>query len=216
MEDDLDPGMMPVKIGGREFPVKHEPQCAVCTSQYRLDIERALVAGYAYAKIRDSLPTEDGVPAPSTASMKKHIENMHVPLPQFQKRAIIEKRAQELGRSIEEGQGMLTDYIGVNEMLIQHGFESLQEGTMHMKASDLIGALKFQHEIEQSQNGTVDDEVWAEALMEYMRIVQKIMPAEMWDEFGSELSASPVIQAISRKMAGEADAEEIEVREFEE
>lgn len=216
MSEDLEPGMMPVRVGKREYPVKHDPQCAVCTSAYRLDIERALVAGHAYNKIRNSLPDEEGVTHPTTTSMKGHVEKMHVPLPQFQKRAIIEKRAEELGRSIEDGQGMLTDYIGVNEMLIQHGFEALQEGNIHMKASDLIGALKFQHEIEQSQNGTVDDEVWAEALMEYMRIVQKIMPSDMWDEFGSELSSSPVIQAISRKMAGEAEAEEIEVREIEE
>lgn len=213
MSDDLEPGMLPVQVGKKEYPVKHEPLCKVCTSPYRLDIERALVAGHAYRKILQSLPEEEGVDHPPVTSMKSHVEKLHVPLPQFQRRAIIERRAEELGKSIEDGQGLLLDYIGVNEMLIQEGFERLQDGEVHMKASDLISALKFQHEIEQSQGGAVDDEVWLEALMEYMKIAQRLMPEDTWREFGDALQASPVIQAISKKMAGEAEG--IEVREIE-
>lgn len=214
-EDELEPGMMPVQVGGRKFPVKHDPRCGVCTSPYRLDIERALVAGYAYNRIRESLPDEEGVSKPSVQTMKNHVGNMHVPLPEFQKRAIVEKRAKELGKSIEEGQDMLIDYMGVNEMLIQHGFEALQDGRINMKASDLIGALKFQHEIEQSQQGSVDDEVWAEALMEYLRIAKSLMPEDMWNQFGGELQNSQILIAIANKMNGD-NAEEVEVKEIEE
>ncbi len=205
-----------VQIGNNEYPVKHEPQCAVCTSPYRLDIERAIVAGYSYKKIRDSLPDEPDVDIPQVRSMQAHVQQMHLPLPQVQRRAIIESRAKEIGESIEEGQGLLVDYIGVNQLLIQEGLEALQKGEIQMKAGDLIGALKFQHEIEQTTGGSLDDEAWSEALMEYMRITQKLMPPEMWNKFANELQSSDIIRALARKMNGEGDDDpHVEVREIE-
>lgn len=209
---ELDPGMMPVKVGGKEYPVKHDINCKVCTSPYRLDMERALVAGYSYKKILDSLPEDEDTKKINTNNLKNHIERLHVPLPEFQKRALIERRAEQIGKSIEEGQEMLVDYAGVNEMLIQHGFEALQEGTIRLKANDLISALKFQHEIEQSQQGNLDDEAWAEALMEYLRIAKALMPEELWNAFGQELQSSHILQAIAQKMNGEREPE---VREIE-
>lgn len=201
----MEKSLLTVKIGGREYPLRHVSTCRVCTSPFRLDIERALVAGHSYKNILSLLPDDED--RPSTSDMRKHVRDQHLPLPDIQKRALIERRAEQIGRSIEEGQEILVDYVGVNEMMIQQGFQDLQDGKIAMKASDLISALKLRHDIERTQEGTVSDEMWAEALMEYLSITKRILPPELWDRFGAELQGSPVLQAIAQKMNQQQEIE---------
>lgn len=201
-----------VTIGGQTYPVKQHSSCRVCMSPYRLEIERALIAGLSYKSVIKSLVDgrdHDGEP-PNGSDLGDHVRGQHMPLPDVQKRALIERRAEQLGKSIEEGQESLIDYVGVNETIIERGFERLVKGEINPSTGELLNALKLQHSIDAQKDGSISDEMWMEAMMVYMEAAREVMPPEMWDAFGAKLSESPILQALSDKVRKQQAKNELE------
>lgn len=191
-----------VNIGGQKYPVKQYHSCPVCMSPYRLDMERALIGGLSYKSIVKNLVDNrdhDGDP-PTSTDLSRHVREQHMPLPDVQRRALIERRAEQIGRNIQEGQENLIDYVGVNETIIERGFERLVNKEINPNTADLMNALKLQHSIEAQKNGSISDEMWMEAMMVYMEAAREVMPPEMWDAFGARLQESPILKALSDKV----------------
>jgi hypothetical protein len=185
-----------VRIGKHVYPVRSVPTCTVCQSPHRYSIERELMYGSTYKAVHTSMEALDP-PPPTAEAMARHVVNNHMPLQQTSQRLMIERRAVEMGKSIEEGAESLLDAAGVNSAIIERGFRRLQDGDIEPNMNDLLQALKLQAQIDAATpSGSVDNEVWMEAMMEAMKIAQKIMPPEMWGRFGAELAASPVVKAI--------------------
>lgn len=194
-----------VKVSGREYPVTVTTTCRVCTAPptVRTEIERALLAGYRYGKISDSVERlaqqYEAVP-PSAESIRQHVAQQHMTLPQQMQRELIEARATKLGRDIERGEGSLVDYIAVNESIIQRGFERVSSGDITPTMNELLQALKLQAQIEaQSAGGSVSTEAYQEALMEYLRLARQYMPPDAWRAFGEALADSPILKAIAER-----------------
>jgi hypothetical protein len=134
-----------------------------------------------------------------------------MPLQQTSQRLMIERRAVEMGKSIEEGAESLLDTVSVNSAIIEKGFRRLQDGDLQPNMNDLLAALKLQAQIDAATpSGSVDNEVWMEAMMEYLSIAKKLMPPEMWARFGMELAASPVMKAIQAQMSAPVAGQVIE------
>jgi hypothetical protein len=189
--------MVMVQVGGRAYPLRSEPTCGVCQSPYRFEIERALVLGESYGAILESMADRQPVP-PSRAVLIAHVKNMHMPLPQATQRKLIEKRAADLGKDIEEATESLLDYASVNETIIKKGFERLQDGDIRPSMGDLLKALTLQAQIEAATpSGHLDTEAWQAALMEYFKIARRMMPPELWAQFTGELARSPILKAIN-------------------
>jgi hypothetical protein len=189
--------MVMVQVAGRAYPLRTEGTCGVCQSPYRFEIERALVLGESYGDIVESMASRNPLP-PGRTTLKNHVNNMHMPLPQTTQRRLIEKRAADLGKDIEEGTENLLNYTSVNETIIKKGFERLQDGDIKPSMGDLLKALALQAQIETSQpSGSLDTEAWQAALMEYFNIARRTMPPELWAEFTRELARSPLLKALN-------------------
>jgi hypothetical protein len=196
-----------VRIGKHVYPVKSQHGCRVCMSPHRFAIERELAYGHSYQAVHDSLEKLDP-PPPTPESMARHVVGNHMPLQQTSQRLMIERRAAEMGRSIEAGAESLLDYVSVNEQIIQRGFQRLTDGEIQPNMSDLLQALKLQTQIDAATpSGSIDNEVWMEAMMEYLAIAKKVMPPDMWARFGLELASSPVMKAIQAQMSGPVTGE---------
>jgi hypothetical protein len=190
-----------IRIGKHTYPVKSVPTCMVCQSPHRYTIERELAYGNTYKAVHSSLEMLDP-PVPTAEAMARHVTNGHMPLQQTSQRLMIERRAVEMGKSIEEGAESLLDTVSVNSAIIEKGFRRLQDGDLQPNMNDLLAALKLQAQIDAATpSGSVDNEVWMEAMMEYLSIAKKLMPPEMWARFGMELAASPVMKAIQAQMS---------------
>lgn len=204
-------GVMLVRVGGRDYPAKQVKQCRTCRSRYRTQIEQAIIGGMTYRAILANVVTpyddHSSLGAPGYQSIQTHVSKKHMPLPFSTQRKIIEDRAIELGRSVEEGEALLIDGISIHRALIQKGFDRLNNGEIQVGMPDLLKALQLQQAAEGGRDLSLDEDVWRDALMEYMSIVRRNVSADVLQKIGRELAESTILQQINknrgRPVAGE-------------
>lgn len=204
MSENASRSMIMVRVGGREYPAKRVRQCRTCRSKHRAVIEAAITSGLTYEEIhrRTVEPYDDHslLGPPDFKQIQRHVANGHMPLPHTAQRRIIEKRAEELGQSIEIGEDVLVDNVTAIRSVIQMGFERLQSGELEPSMRDLMQALQLQAQIDKEHgDGGLDEEVWRDALIAYMSIVRDVVPQELMEEIKVKMASSPVLKAIAER-----------------
>lgn len=180
--------------------MRRESHCHVCNSPHRMAMERGLLAGYSYRAIVESVEGLDhrGRPVPDVASLRVHMSRGHMPLPQVAHRKAIERRAEEIGRSIEDADESLADTSVVIDTVIQHGFERIARNELQPNVAELIGALKLRLQLDASANADgLDQDAWREAMMTMMEVFQRRLPPELWQGCLTEFAQHPVLRALS-------------------
>jgi hypothetical protein len=204
--------MVMVSVNGQQYPRKTVSQCHTCMSPYRLEIERYLIEGHSYQGIAT---TVGGWPVkpnqrwghPAAIGIRHHVERKHMPLGPTAERALIEQRSKEIGRSLEDYQSSLVDHVAANQIVIQRGMARLAAGSLEPSMSDLMTAIRNQQAIEQAAEGGVDSATWQEALVAYMEVAQKFIPAEMLNSYGQALSQHPILRAMMMKKTAAIEGE---------
>lgn len=197
------PSAAMVRIGGRDYPMVTSRRCHTCQSPHRRFIENEILAGRSYAAIHRQLAEmSDGpLPKPSVQGLTNHVKEGHLPQPVKTRRRIIEKRAEELGAAIN-GEDDLTDYITVNDLVINRGLERLMAGEIEPGASDLLKAIDLKHKIESTSQQGYDAEAFTESMFIYFDETKKIMSPEQWDVFARALQRNPILKAMMMKQEG--------------
>lgn len=193
--------MVMVRIGGIDYPAVTSSRCRVCQSPHRVFIENELIRGRSMVGIHRDLDGMEhgGRPMPSVQSIKNHSSN-HLPVGAAVQRRIIDRRAKEVGKSIEDSEEPLVDYLTLNEMVVQRAFDRLQSGEIKVSVPDALAASKFLREVErQSVGDELNNQIWSDAFVAYMDIVLKYIPADRRNEFAAELHSSPVLKALSER-----------------
>ena len=192
--------MVETRIGGRNYPMRSVPSCKTCQDPNRVNIENELIRGLSYAAIAQGLlgTPEGRLGHPTAQQVSDHVKNGHIPVGVSSQRRLIERRAKEIGRSIDDAEDSLIDFVTVNQMIVQRGFERMQEGEITPEMTDVIAASKFLHQIEQSAGGGIDENTWRDALMAYMETTREFIPQERWAEYGAAMNANPILKAMAR------------------
>lgn len=205
-------GVMLVRVGGRTYPAKHVQQCRTCRSKYRTQIEQALLSGMTYQAIVSQVvePFDDHSPigAPGYQSIMNHVRRGHMPMPYSAQRRVIEDRAEEMGRSVEEGMASLADSTAILRTIVRTGFELINQGELRPSMNDLMKALQLQAALEGDQDEEANEEAWRTALITYMEIVQRSVSPEIFQRISREFAASPVMKeamAAKRGTVGELE-----------
>lgn len=196
-----------ITIAGRRYPTKTVARCFTCQSVHRPQIEQALILGLSYRRILEDLVEpfdhHSHLGPPTRMSLTTHVRKRHMPTPFSVQRDLIEERARATGKSIEEGEELLTDSLTIFRSIVQRGYMLMNEGVIEPTMADLLKAAQLQQMVEAAQasrGDTGDDvEAWREAMIEYMAIVQRSVSPEQFQRIGLEMSQSPILQAISRR-----------------
>jgi hypothetical protein len=179
-----------------------------------MQIENDLVRGYSYATIARGLEgLEEGhLGHPTAHQISEHVKRGHIPIGVSTQRRLIERRAIEIGRSIDESEDSLVDYVTVNQMIVNRGFERMADGQIEPEMADVVAASKFLYQIEQSAIGGLDENTWRDALMAYMETTREFIPPERWTEYGEAMNANPILRAMAKaaelKSIGAGDDED--------
>lgn len=191
--------MVMVRVGNRTVPAKTGPRCRVCQSPDRAKIEAWILQGYTRPTILGWVQDMEEGPLghPSEKSLRVHTDQ-HLPLEQRSQAAILERRAEQLGDEIEKFGGRVADHRSALSMVVLKGFDALQRGDFNVDAPTLMKAIDLTHKLEAAVDGGMDANVWRDALMEYMRIAVRFIPAEKRKEFAAALSESPVLAALAK------------------
>ena len=205
-----------IRIGNQEYDAKFSKYCKVCNNPARMEIEACLVKGDSYKAItRHFSDTQwngrDGssivLPELPWQSIRNHYLSGHMPLNAAALRQITEERAQQIGAAYEDSTARLVDQYTVAKAIVHRGYERMVTGEIEPEIKDTIAAAKLLKEIEDTQTGSVDAEVWSEAMMIYFETAQELMPPDMWAQFTRKLGANPVLRGLAQKMQQQAAIE---------
>lgn len=194
-----------VQVGDRLYPVKFLKNCKTCRSRYRAQIEQAILGGIPYKKIFDEVvePYDDhsALGSPTYQGILTHVRRGHMPLPFSTQRSILESRATELGRSIEEGEQLLMDSVGTLRAIVQRGFERMNNGEIQPTMGDFIAALRLEGALSgtQGDEASADNEVWRKAFVAYMEIVKNSVSPEVFQRIGDQMRGSAVMKEIMER-----------------
>lgn len=203
--------MVMAQVGGRTYPLVSHPNCRTCQSPFRQDIERGLLQGLSLRVLVGSLTglPQGVLPHPNKEGIKNHKEH-HMPFTAQVQRRIIERRAEQLGRDIEEAGESLIDGVTAAELTVQKGFERMANGEISPNVTEMLAAAKFLREVEKDAGGGIDEQAFYEILSAYMETVVKFIPQDRMQEFALAMRTHPVIAAQQRRMQQEPDHEVIE------
>lgn len=188
------------RVGGREYPMKTNRQCKVCMSPHRFDIEEEIVSGRTYRKIVDHLPEGHDL---TTRNIKDHYYNGHMPMAISATREIVERRAQQVGKRIEDSVESLIDGMTLAQTVIQKTFESIARGEQTPDIREGLAAAKLLAALGEYDEGGMDMSAITEAFMVYHEHAQEFMNPEQFERFGQALSANPVLKALASRYEGE-------------
>lgn len=202
--------MVMTVVNGRQYPMRSVYNCRTCQSPHRQFIEDELIRGRSYTAIARQVADlpEGPMPHPSNQGVAAHVQNGHMPVPHEQRRGIIEKRARDIGKSIDTDEN-LVDYVAANHLVVQRGVERLASGEIDVDTRDLLSAISILHKIETTSPEGYDVEAYQEAMFVYMEVAQKFMPREVFDAYGKALRRNPILRAIAAKLeSGRSEAVE--------
>lgn len=187
-----------VEVNGQRYPMKTVPQCRTCMSPYRLEIEQAVLEQRSYQKISDAVADREPgtLPNPGYQSIRDHVNKGHMPIGPTAERALVEARAQQIGRDIETYAAGLADYRSVNQIIIQRGMDRLARGELKPSMAELLTAIRQEHAMETATDEGVTQEAYQGAIIAYMEVAQAFIPPERFQEYGQALARHPVIRAL--------------------
>lgn len=195
-----------VAIGGRRYPFISSPRCGVCQCEERFAIEEGLLIGRSYASIARSLPDKfrdpDSEHHISIEQMRLHVKN-HMPADITVSRAIIERRAQEMGRSLDVMEGTLIDAYSVASEVMRLGFERIARGEIKVGLEHTLVATKMVNEMEEKASHSIDMTVQTEMVTLLLQHVRSVLSDEQWQALASNFRADPAFRAMTAQIKGE-------------
>jgi hypothetical protein len=94
----------------------------------------------------------------------------------------------------------LIDYVAANRTVIQMGMDRIAKGELQPNISEMLAAIRMEHTVQQSMDGGLDAQAWQDAMLIYMEVAQRFIPAEKMGEYGRALATNPILRGI---IAGE-------------
>lgn len=195
------------RAGGKEYPLHTAPQCQVCNSPYRFEIEQQLISGRTYRRIHESISvhyedSEDS--APSWRSIQEHYRREHMPVNHSTTRQIIEDRAQAVGKAVDSGVEELVDGITLMETVVFKAFNLIANGEAEPTVRDGLAAAKLLAELGAYDGSSVDQQAYVDAFVAYHETAEQVMGKEEFARFGAALAQNPVLKQLAARYDGES------------
>lgn len=175
-EEDVDPWA--------NLPIKFEPRCKVCKSEFRTVIDRLLVGGNSFVSIAEQFRNKDGHLVGSKDAVRKSVERhskAHLSVKDAAVRQLLEEKARESGVLVETVRQQLISSEALLELAVAKGTEQLSNSNSKIKYQDAIKAAELlrdkkydeiskQMEIVMRQQNAIN------------QAIQKVVPKEFYPE----------------------------------
>ena len=184
-----------VEIDGVTSPRSSVPQCSVCASRYRDEVERQLAAGRTYKAIAALLPPDADL---SPRNLRDHYANGHLDLdaPAVQRASHWQEQALQVAR--EPLVAAKAAHLGFAHAVLGRVAERLDSGDVEPDIRDGLAAAKFIAAIEAAAGERNGIEDYVSAMVALMEVVKEIVPAPMFVEIGQSLSRHPILKELAR------------------
>jgi hypothetical protein len=166
------------------LPIKFEPRCKVCKSEFRTVIDRLLVGGNSFVGIAEQFRNKDAHLTGSKDAVRKSIERhskAHLSVKDAAVRQLLEEKARESGVLVETVRQQLISSEALLELAVAKGTEQLSNSDSKIKYQDAIKAaellrdkkyeeISHQMELVMRQQNAIN------------QAIQKVVPKEYYPE----------------------------------
>jgi hypothetical protein len=164
------------------LPMKFEPRCKICKSDFRTVIDRLLISGNSYVGIAQQFRGKDQHLTGSVDAIRKSIERhrkAHLSVNDQAVRDILEQKAREAGVLVETARQQLISEEALLQLAVRKGTEQLSEPESRIKYQDAIKAAELLRD-KKAQEMTVQLELVQRQYNAIVQAVQKVVPNDLW------------------------------------
>lgn len=179
-------------VQGRRKTFIYEPRCGVCTADEGVlaDIHRLSANGTPIARIGRMV----GVDAGLTNRQIRHHLVTHV-----SEYALFERALASAAFAFGEGDAPArVSGLHASQIILERGTKLLTEGRVEIKASDLLAAARFQHEIEQEGKDVADASMYSEVMGIIMRQFYQAIGPSRFNSVMASIASDPRMAEIMR------------------
>lgn len=189
--------------GPRKPPIQiTNPQCKVCNSPHRREIERLMVSGIGNPRI--CVFMEAAGETFNRQNLDRHKAN-HMSI---EEAVIAEMWAHHARNALldpDEMEGLIVTREGMLDVMLQYAKQAMERGEIMWSAQDILKVMDKQRELEAAKSTTKIDAMLREADA-FGAAVRTVCPPDMWNQIYQQYLRNMEIQeAVPEIMAGEGD-----------
>lgn len=183
-------GLATMTVGGKEYALTSAPGCKVCGSEYRLEVEDALVRGYNPAQILKHLPQGHTL---VERNLRDHLAAGHLPLKSAAVQALAREEAENRGRVVEAGADVLASHVAFARAVVGRVRDRVATGEVEPDVRDALTAARLLWEFEDQET---QDDTMVSAMARFMRVVKAVMTDEQFRELGRQVNRDPMLKTL--------------------
>jgi len=162
-----------------------QTRCKVCNSPYRREIDMCLVTGWSQTSVMRHFNQVIGDDHFNKMNISRHAK-YHLDAKDAAVRRIIETRAQQFLSDVDEIEGSILTRASALDIIIQRGIEGVQQGTVELKAQDVVTAIDRLDKLEADYKDTAIDEMLIE-FKTFVEMTKEVLGEEaflaLWDKY---------------------------------
>jgi len=187
--------LVTVEMDGIASPLSSVPQCYVCASKYRDEVESHLAAGRTYKAISAILPPDADL---TPRNLRDHYANGHLDLdaPAVQRASHWQEQALQVAR--EPLVAAKAAHLGFAHAVLGRVAQRLDSGDVEPDIRDGIAAAKLIAATEAAAGEQAGIEDYVTAMVALIEVVRETVPAPMFVEIGQSLTRHPILKELAR------------------
>lgn len=187
--------LITVEMDGVSTPLSSIPQCYVCSSKYRDDVEQHLAAGRTYVAIAALLPCDADL---SPRNLRDHYANGHLDIDA----PAVQRASRQQGQALEAARQPLVAakaaHLGFAHAVLQRVAERLHSGEVEPEIKDGLAAAKLIAATEAAAGAKSGIEDYVTAMIALIEVVREIVPAQTFIAIGQSLAGNPILKELAR------------------
>lgn len=185
-------GLASLQVGGNVYPLVNAPGCKTCGSEYRPEIEAALVKGYSANQVLRHLPEGHNL---LERNLKDHLAAGHLPVKSAAVQKLAEATAEERGRVVEAGAEVLVTHAAFARTILSRVRERVAAGELEPDVRDGLAAARLLHDLEEPS--ALDHESVVRGMVHFIEAVRAIMTPGQFAELGRKIGQDPVLRTLA-------------------
>jgi hypothetical protein len=186
--------LISVEMDGIDSPLPSVPQCFVCASKYRDEVESHLAAGRTYKAIAALLPSDADL---TPRNLRDHFSNGHLDLdaPAVQRASHWQEQALQVAR--EPLVQAKAAHLSFAHAVLGRVAQRLDSDEVQPEIRDGLAAAKLiaATEAAAGERGNIED--YVSAMVALIEVVHEIVPAPTFVEIGRALARHPILRDLA-------------------
>lgn len=194
-----------------DLPMKFEPRCKVCKSDFRTVIDRLLVSGNSYVSIAEQFKDKDKYLTGSVDALRKSItrhREAHLGVHDRAVRDILEAKAREAGVLVETVREQLVSEEALLQLAVRKGTDQLSNPESKIKYQDAIKAAELLRD-KKYEDISIQMDIVNRQYNAIVQACQKVVPKELYPELVE--TAKAIFEGRSLVVESEFDIEPREI-----